>query len=41
MTRAEDKVHIIGKDADFRHAINKQGAVDARKTALAEMLKNV
>lgn len=40
VTRAEDKVHIIGKEADFRYGINKQGAVDTRKTALAEMLKN-
>jgi|TARA_R110001583_G_scaffold184002_1_gene342888 exodeoxyribonuclease V alpha subunit len=41
VTRAEDKVHIIGKEADFRYAVNKSGAVDTRKTALAEMLKNV
>ena len=41
VTRAEDKVHIIGKEADFRYGVNKQGAVDTRKTALAEMLKNV
>lgn len=39
VTRAETKVHIIGKEADFRYAVNKQGAVDTRKTALAEMLK--
>lgn len=41
VTRAEDKVHIIGKETDFRYCVNKQGAVDTRKTALAEMLKNV
>lgn len=41
VTRAEDKVHIIGKETDFRYGVNKQGAVDTRKTALAEMLKNV
>lgn len=41
VTRAEDKVHIIGKEADFRYAVNKQGAIDTRRTALAEMLKNV
>lgn len=41
VTRAEDKVHIIGKETDFRFGVNKQGAVDTRKTALAEMLKNV
>lgn len=39
VTRAETKVHIIGKEGDFRYAVNKQGAVDTRKTALAEMLK--
>ena len=39
VTRAEDKVHIIGKESDFRYAVNKQGALDTRKTALAEMLK--
>ncbi|WP_339892374.1 ATP-dependent RecD-like DNA helicase [uncultured Alteromonas sp.] len=41
VTRAEDKVHIIGKETDFRYGVNKQGAVDIRKTALAGMLKNV
>jgi len=41
VTRAEDKVHIIGKESDFRYGVNKKGAVDTRKTALAEMLKNV
>ena len=41
VTRAEDKVHIIGKETDFRYGVNKKGAVDSRKTALAEMLKNV
>ena len=40
VTRAEDKVHIIGKESDFRYAVNKRGALDTRKTALAEMLKN-
>ena len=40
VTRAENKVHIIGKKSDFRYAVNKQSAVDTRKTALAEMLKN-
>jgi exodeoxyribonuclease V alpha subunit len=41
VTRAEDKVHIIGKESGFRYGVNKLGAVDTRKTALAEMLKNV
>lgn len=41
VTRAEEKLHIIGKETDFRYGVNKQGAVDTRKTALAEMLKNV
>ncbi|HCP98943.1 MAG TPA: hypothetical protein DIT74_14715, partial [Pseudoalteromonas sp.] len=41
VTRAEDKVHIIGTEAAFRYGVNKKGAVDTRKTALAEMLKNV
>jgi len=41
VTRAEDKVHIIGKQTDFHYGVNKQGAVNTRKTALAEMLKNV
>lgn len=41
VTRSEDKVHIIGKETDFRYGVIKQGAVDTRKTALAEMLKNV
>jgi exodeoxyribonuclease V alpha subunit len=40
MTRAENKVHVIGKELDFRFGVNKQGAVDSRKTALAEMLKS-
>ncbi|MAE00999.1 ATP-dependent DNA helicase [Pseudoalteromonas lipolytica] len=41
VTRAENKVHIIGKEADFRYAVNKKGAIETRKTALAEMLKDV
>jgi len=41
VTRAENKVHIIGKESDFRYGVNKKGAVETRKTALAEMLKNV
>ena len=41
VTRAEDKGHIIGTEAAFRYGVNKKGAVDTRKTALAEMLKNV
>lgn len=40
VTRAENKVHIIGKESDFRYGVYKEGAVDTRKTALAEMLKN-
>ena len=39
VTRAENRVHIIGKESDFRYGVKKQGAVDTRKTALAEMLK--
>lgn len=41
VTRAEDKVHIIGKKSDFIHAIKKKGAIDTRKTALSEMLRGV
>lgn len=41
VTRAETKVHIIGKEGDFRYAVNKKGAIETRKTALAEMLKDV
>lgn len=40
VTRAENKVHIIGKECDFQYGINKRGAIDTRKTALSEMLKN-
>ena len=39
VTRAEDKVHIIGKKSDFIHAIKKKGAIDTRKTALSAMLR--
>ncbi len=40
VTRAEDKVHIIGRESDFLYGIKKKGATDTRKTALLEMLKN-
>lgn len=40
VTRAEDKVHIIGRESDFLYGIKKKGAIDTRKTALSEMLKN-
>ncbi|EFC5152367.1 ATP-binding domain-containing protein, partial [Escherichia coli] len=40
ITRAESKVHIIGKEYDFQYGINKRSALDTRKTALSEMLKN-
>lgn len=40
VTRAENKVHIIGKECDFQYGISKRGAIDTRKTALSEMLKN-
>lgn len=39
VSRAENKVHIIGKESDYRYGVKKQGAYDTRKTALAEMLK--
>jgi exodeoxyribonuclease V alpha subunit len=40
VTRAEEKIHIIGKKSDFQYCIDKPGARDIRKTALVEMLKN-
>ena len=40
VTRAEDKVHIIGHVSDFVQAINRKGASDTRKTGLVEMLIN-
>ncbi len=40
ISRAENKVHIIGKEADYRYGVKKQGAYDTRKTALAEMLSD-
>lgn len=40
VTRAEEKVHIIGKRSDFEYAVTKPGACDTRKTGLREMLKN-
>ncbi|WP_194164226.1 ATP-binding domain-containing protein [Agarivorans sp. B2Z047] len=39
VTRAESRVHIIGKESDFRFATSKQGALERRQTALSEMLK--
>lgn len=41
ITRAEQKVHLIGALSDFIYGVNKPGAISVRKTALAEMLKNV
>jgi exodeoxyribonuclease V alpha subunit len=40
VTRAESKVHIIGKESDFTYGVSKKAALDTRKTGLAEMLKN-
>ncbi|WP_420844462.1 ATP-binding domain-containing protein [Idiomarina rhizosphaerae] len=39
VSRAEDKLHIIGKKSDYRYGVKKKGAYDTQKTALAEMLK--
>jgi len=40
VTRAESTVHIIGREIDFLYAVDRKGATDTRKTALAEMLKS-
>jgi exodeoxyribonuclease V alpha subunit len=39
VSRAEDKLHIIGKESDYRYGVSKPGAYNTRKTGLAEMLK--
>lgn len=41
VTRAEKRVHLIGKKSDFFYGIKKSGGLEMRKTALQEMLKNV
>ena len=40
VTRAEDKVRIIGQKSDFEYAVYRKGASDLRKTGLVEMLIN-